>query len=99
MSRKRHNPMDRDPSELPHLEDVVFCSGWEGAREFVEESRLPEERYEWSRARNWETGEWWIQGQARPAFSDKCLGRWLWFGMKVRLLWRKARSYRWWPWT
>lgn len=94
MSRKRTSYVDRDPSEIPYLEDLVFSSDLEHIEKFIVESGLPEKRFEWVMARNLDTSEWWFQVQARPTLGDKCIGRWLWLRMKVRLLGRKMRSFR-----
>jgi hypothetical protein len=96
MSRKHPNPMNGDPADLPFRSDGVFCSKQRGARESVEQSGLPQERFEWSRQLDWDTGEWRIHGEARPTLRDRCIGGWLRFEIKVRRLRRALRGFRWW---
>jgi len=83
------------PEQLPHRSDQVCCSCWDLAGDFVKESGLPKERFEWSREINQDTGEWWIHGQAYPTLKDKCIGRGLWLKLKLRLLRRRIGGSRW----
>lgn len=83
------------PEDLPHRSDQVCCSNWNSAREFVERSGLPAERFKWSREMNEDTDEWWIHGQVPPKFTERLIGMWLWLKMKLRLLLRRVRSNRW----
>jgi hypothetical protein len=91
----RDNDFRKPVENLPHLSDVFVCSTWAGAKESLRNTGLPEERFEYFAVYDWDQGYWRILGQARPTFKDKITGWMLWFEMKLRLKWRRARSGRW----
>lgn len=94
MNRK-HGEFGTLPDDLPCRSDQVCCSGWDLAEEFVKESGLPKERFEWSREINQDTREWWIHGQARLALTDKFINGWPWLKNKLRFLWRRMVDGEW----
>lgn len=83
------------PEYLPHRSDRFCCSDWTSAGEFLKESGLPEERFEWSMEINQDTGEWLIHGEAHTKLTDKLIARWSWLRVRLRPLWRRIGRFGW----
>lgn len=81
---RRHGQFGSPPEDLPCRSDQVCCSSWRTAGEFVRESGMPEEQFEWSREINQDTGEWWIHGEVHPTLREKLIAKWLWLKTKMR---------------
>lgn len=82
---RRRGQFGTPPEDLPCRSDQVCCSSWRTAGEFVEQSELPIERFDWSREINQDTGEWLIHGEVHPTLREKLIGKWLWLKTKLRL--------------